>query len=110
MQNRTIESINEDYVMIPKQEYAEMKEMIKNMSDEIIEHIIEKEIIKEMPKDFDDVYVVVKYVIDEMKQTKESLNIYDIKKIIKDIKLHYPNLFINMEEYLKEMNALDLND
>lgn len=114
IQNRTLESSNnlsnEDCMIISKQEYKEMQESIKNMNNEIIEHIIEKEIIKEMPKDFDDVYVVAKSIINEKRNKKEKLNIYDIKKIIKDIKLNYPNLFIDIGEYFKEMNMLDLND
>ncbi|RDU65228.1 DUF2603 domain-containing protein [Helicobacter sp. MIT 14-3879] len=96
---------NERYIIIHENEYNKMQESIKNMDTTIINYMIEKEIAKEMPKDFDDVYIVVKNMLKNI--NKEHLTIYDIQRIIKETKTNYPNLFINIEEYLKEMNTLD---
>lgn len=101
---------NKDYVIISKNEYKKMQEIIKNSNDKIINSVLEKEILKEMPKDFEDVFVVAKAMIDEIKNYKKEPNLSDIRRIIKDIKVNYPNLFINIDEYFKEINMMSFND
>lgn len=93
---------NKDYVIIPENEYLKMKETIKNSNRELIFSMLEKEIMQEMPKDFDDVYVVAKELLSH-KNTKK-ITLYDIKRTLKEIKSNYPNLFVDIDEYFKEIS------
>ncbi|RAX54757.1 hypothetical protein CCY99_03080 [Helicobacter sp. 16-1353] len=96
---------NKKYVIIAENEYLKMQETIKNNNEELIFKNLEREILQEMPKDFDDVFIVAKNIINDIQTKKKNLTIYDIKRIVKDIKSNYPNLFIDIDEYFKEINS-----
>lgn len=95
---------NKNYVIISENEYLKMKETIKNNNEELIFKNLEKEILQEMPKDFDDVFIVAKKILDNVQAKKKNLTMYDIKRVVKEIKSNYPNLFVDIDEYFKEIN------
>ncbi len=93
-----------NYVLILESEYKKIQEIIKLNHEALIFKSLEKEILQEMPRDFDDVFVVAKTLLNNIQSKKKNLTIHDIKKIVKDIKINYPNLFINIDEYFKQIN------
>lgn len=93
------------YVILQAREYRKMQRMIRAGNENLMLKSLEKEILQEMPKDFDDVFIVAKEMLSNVKIKKENLDIYDIRRIVKDIKSNYPNLFINIDEYFKEING-----
>lgn len=95
---------DDDYVLLLKSEYKKMQEIIRLNHEALIFKSLEKEILQEMPRDFDDVFVVAKTLLKSIQSKKKNLTIYDIKKVVKEIKINYPNLFINIDEYFKDMN------
>lgn len=95
---------NTSYVLLLDSEYKKMQEIIRLNHEALIFKSLEKEILQEMPRDFDDVFVVAKTLLNNIQSKKKNLTIYDIKKIVKEIKLNYPNLFINIDEYFKNVN------
>lgn len=90
---------NKNYVVLPENEYIRMQKTISEGNSKILYGMLEKEIMHEMPKDIDDVFVVAKVNLDNLKEQKKDIGIQDIKKIIKDIKLNYPNLFMSLDDY-----------
>ncbi|WP_181881471.1 DUF2603 domain-containing protein [Helicobacter sp. MIT 99-5507] len=93
-----------DYVLLLDSEYRKMQEIIKINHEALMFKSLEKEILQEMPRDFDDVFIVAKTLLKSIQSKKKNLTIYDIKKVVKEIKINYPNLFINIDEYFKDMN------
>ena len=67
----------------------------------ITQNLIEKEIAKEMPKDFDDVFIVAKSMLNPHPNESE------IRRTVREIKAKYPNLFIDMNEYFKSVMDFD---
>ncbi len=94
-----------NYVLLLDSEYKKMQEIIRLNHEALIFKSLEKEILQEMPRDFDDVFVVAKTLLSNIQLKKKNLTIYDIKKIVKEIKINYPNLFINIDEYFKDINV-----
>ena len=94
-----------NYVLLLDSEYKKMQEIIWLNHEALIFKSLEKEILQEMPRDFDDVFVVAKTLLSNIQLKKKNLTIYDIKKIVKEIKINYPNLFINIDEYFKDINV-----
>ena len=92
---------NENYVIIKENDYNEMMKNYKNMDNEITQNLIEKEIAKEMPKDFDDVFIVAKSMLNE------HPNVAEIRRTVREIKTRYPNLFIDVNEYFKSVMEID---
>lgn len=86
---------NKDYLIIPENDYKKLLESYQQMELTLTQNLIEKEIAKEMPKDFEDVFVVAKSML------KDKPNISEIRKAVREIKTRYPNLFIDVEEYFK---------
>lgn len=86
---------DENYLIIKESDYKQMLESYRKIENELTQNIIEKEIAKEMPKDFDDVFVVAKSML------KDKPNISEIRKTVREIKARYPNLFIDIDEYFK---------
>ena len=95
-----------NYVLLLDSEYKKMQEIIRLNHEALIFKSLEKEILQEMPRDFDDVFVVAKTLLSNIQLKKKNLTIYDIKKIVKEIKINYPNLFINIDEYFKLSNGI----
>lgn len=89
---------NENYVIVKENEYKNLLETCKQMDYTITQNLLEKEIAKEMPKDFDDVFIVAKSML------KEHPNEAEIRRAVREIKANYPNLFIDMDEYFKSMS------
>ncbi len=92
---------NENYVIIKENDYNEMMKNYKDMDNEITQNLIEKEIAKEMPKDFDDVFIVAKSMLNEHPNEAE------IRRTVREIKTRYPNLFIDVNEYFKSVMEID---
>lgn len=92
------------YVLLLDSEYNKIQEIMRLNHEALIFKSLEKEILQEMPRDFDDVFVVAKTLLNNIQSKKKNLTIYDIKKIVRDIKVNYPNLFINIDEYFKQVN------
>lgn len=110
MKSQTLESVAKDalnaesyrinfndknYIIIPENEYKMLLERYKQIDNELTQNLIEKEIAKEMPKDFDDVFIVAKSML------KDKPNISEIRRTVREIKARYPNLFIDVDEYFK---------
>ncbi|MBR7118208.1 MAG: DUF2603 domain-containing protein [Helicobacteraceae bacterium] len=95
---------DDSYVLLLDSEYKKMQEIIRLNHEALMFKSLEKEILQEMPRDFDDVFTVAKTLLKGVQSKKKNLTIYDIKKVVKDIKINYPNLFINIDEYFKDMN------
>ena len=95
---------DEDYVLLLDSEYKKIQEIMQLNHEALIFKSLEKEILQEMPRDFDDVFVVAKTLLQSVQSKKKNLTIYDIKKVVKEIKINYPNLFVNIDEYVKDMN------
>jgi len=83
---------------------------LKNTQEENFNLKLEKSIWQNVPLDFQDVWVVA---MDEIKKQlknskdKKSFNI-DIDNVVKDIKKKYPNLFLNLDKYLSQVNQEDM--
>lgn len=92
---------NENYVIIKENDYNEFMKNYANMDNEITQNLIEKEIAKEMPKDFDDVFIVAKSMLNEHPNKAE------IRRTVREIKTRYPNLFIDVNEYFKTVMESD---
>lgn len=92
---------NENYVIIKENDYNEIMKNYANMDNEITQNLIEKEIAKEMPKDFDDVFIVAKSMLNEHPNKAE------IRRTVREIKTRYPNLFIDVNEYFKTVMESD---
>lgn len=93
---------DENYVIIKENDYNEMMKNYADMDNTITQNLIEKEIAKEMPKDFDDVFIVAKSMLNPHPDVAE------IRRTVREIKAKYPNLFIDMNEYFK--NVMDFDD
>lgn len=100
---------SKNYVLLEKNKYIDMKNSLDKNYKELIQNMLEKEIIKEIPKDFEDVYIVAKNMIDNMAKGKKVITIYDIRKTIKELKVNYPNLFVDLEQYYQAIKPR-LND
>lgn len=100
-QSNHIKYNNENYIIIKENDYNQMLENYKDMDDKITQNLIEKEIAKEMPKDFDDVFVVAKSMLNERP------NITEIQRTVREIKTRYPNLFVDVNEYFKSVMDFD---
>ena len=93
---------NKDQVRIEEAEYKNLLDTCEKMDATITQNLIEKEIAKEMPKDFDDVFIVAKSMLNP------HPNATEIRRTVREIKAKYPNLFIDMNEYFK--NVMDFDD
>ena len=93
---------DENYVIIKENDYNTMMKNYNEMDSLITQNLIEKEIAKAMPKDFDDVFVVAKSMLNP------HPNLTEIRRTVREIKAKYPNLFIDINEYFK--NAMDFDD
>lgn len=65
---------------------------------------LEKSILKQFPNDFNDVWVVC---IDEIKKIAKDDNFLNINfdEVVSSVKRQYPNLFINMNEFINNMKS-----
>lgn len=89
----------ENFVILKESEYAHLQEALRALGREVLYKQLEREILLEMPKDFDDVFVVAKQALEGFEARKKAISKQDIKKIIRDIKANYPNLFVNVDEF-----------
>jgi hypothetical protein len=78
--------------------------LIKSLNETQYENFnlkLEKAILENLPVDFNDVWVVAMSEIQKKIAEAKNKNILDIdiKKLIKSIKQHHPNLFLNLKNY-----------
>lgn len=92
---------NENYVIVKERDYKALVEKCRQMDSALTQNLIEKEIAKEMPKDFDDVFIVAKSMLNE------HPNATEIRRTVREIKMRYPNLFIDVNDYFRGVMEID---
>lgn len=88
----------EEYVLISSKILKKLLEGMKKAQEERFEISLERDIANQMPLDFEDVLSVA----------RAKLQVYDLSagevdsaKLIQEIRKEYPNLFFNVDEYLR---------
>lgn len=101
--NTPIDVIIDDgeFILLKKSQYNKLLNEVNKITEQLVESILEKEIIKEIPRDFEDAYIVAKNMLYKTNSNKKP-TINDIRKTIKNIKVNYPNLFIDMKQYFED--------
>lgn len=92
---------DENYVIVKERDYKALVEKCRQMDSALTQNLIEKEIAKEMPKDFDDVFIVAKSMLNE------HPNVAEIRRAVREIKMRYPNLFVDINDYFKNVMEID---
>lgn len=95
------------HIMVSLKSLMTFMNSYKNMAIENFDLRLEKTILKQLPIDFGDVWVVC---MDEIKnmakqnQNETNLNI-NLDDIVKKVKEKYPNLFVDMSQFLNKDGA-----
>ena len=92
------------YAFIPADAFAQMIEVLKKAQQENFDLKLEKTIWQNVPIDFEDVWVVAMEEIRDKarkEDPKKPVSI-DLDNLLKKIKKEYPNLFINLKEFIPE--------
>lgn len=93
-----------DYVLMQTEALMEFVNEYYRFARENFDLKLEKSILKHFPTDFNDVWVVC---IDEIKKIAKDdkfLNI-NFDEVVSSVKRQYPNLFINMNEFVNNMKS-----
>lgn len=89
----------EEYVIISSKILKNLLEGMKKAQEERFAISLEKDIANLMPLDFEDVLSVAKSKLAELKLDISQVNTLEL---IKDIKREHPNLFFNLDDYLRK--------
>jgi hypothetical protein len=83
-----------DTIEIPIELLHYMIQDIQKLKEENFELNLEKSILAQIPTDFEDVKTVV---IDRL---GDRYKVEDIQRVVKDVKKEFPNLFINISNFI----------
>lgn len=89
----------DEYVLISTSILKRLLEGIKKAQEEKFTISLERDIANQMPLDFEDVMSVAKAKMRELNLNTEEL---DSAELIEEIKREHPNLFFNIDEYLRK--------
>ena len=89
----------EEYVIISSKILKNLLESMKKAQEERFAISLEKDIANLMPLDFEDVLSVAKSKLTELNLDISQVNTLEL---IKDIKKEHPNLFFNLDDYLRK--------
>lgn len=89
----------EEYVIISSKILKNLLESMKKAQEERFAISLEKDIANLMPLDFEDVLSVAKAKLLELDL---DISEVDTLQLIKEIKKQYPNLFFNLDDYLRK--------
>ena len=89
----------EEYVIISSKILKNLLEGMKKAQEERFAISLEKDIANLMPLDFEDVLSVAKNKLIELNL---DISQVDTLELIKEIKKEHPNLFFNLDDYLRK--------
>lgn len=89
----------EEYVIVSSKILKNLLEGMKKAQEERFAISLEKDIANLMPLDFEDVLSVAKSKLSELNL---DISQVDTLELIKDIKREHPNLFFNLDDYLRK--------
>ena len=97
------------HTMVLAKSLLELVNAYKSVQKQLFELRLEKSIWQNVPIDFSDVWTVamqeVQNVTDDSTSQNAGLN---LDKLVKNIKKNHPNLFVNMEEIIKNAKGKNI--
>lgn len=89
----------EEYVLISSAILKRLLEGIKKAKEECFEISLERDIANQMPLDFEDVLSVARAKLEDLGLDSSEV---DSARLIEEIRKEHPNLFFNVDEYLRK--------
>ena len=64
---------------------------------------LEKSILRHVPIDFGDVWVVCMDELKNIAESNDGIQVFkiDLDKVVENVKSKYPNLFLDIQDYMK---------
>ena len=91
------------HTMVSVKSMTDFLESYKAIARENFDLRLEKSILKQIPIDFGDVWVVCMDELKNIAEKNDGIQVFkiDLDKVVENVKLKYPNLFVDMEKYIK---------